>query len=157
MPANAPLPDPVEETFARMLASGMTPQLAYSESRIGVKGCTVDQAQRLPGMWTRVAWLKENPTVIEASKEVPVEFGIDPTAPKEEQIIALLLKDHQLARQMGQISAAARCAELIGKQQGMFVDRSEQKIDIRHAIAVRLDDAIKRVSQPKPALALPAK
>ena len=127
MPANAPLSEP-EETFAKMLATGMTPQLAYTESRIGIKGCTVDQAQRLPGVWTRAQWLKANKPVAEALKEAPVEFDIDPKSPRKEQIISMLLRDHQLARQMGQTSAAVKAAELIGKQIGMFIER--QQIDV---------------------------
>lgn len=158
MPANTPLAEP-EETFARLVAGGMSPQLAYAESRIGAKhACTVDQAQRLPGMWARVEWLKAQPKeVVEQVHEKRVEDDIDPSAPKEEQVIAMLIRDHKLACAMGQVSAAVRAAELIGKQQGMFVERSESKIDIRHAIAVRLDDAIKRVSAPKPVTALPGK
>ena len=156
MPANAALAEP-EETFAKLLASGMTPQLAYTESRIGVAhSCTVDQAQRLPGMWARVQWLKANQDKLPDARTPPPEFEIDPSAPKDEQVIGMLIRDHALACAMGQVSAAVRAAELIGKQQGMFVDRSEQKIDIRHQIAVRLDDAIKRVA-PRPVLALPSK
>jgi hypothetical protein len=157
MPASAPLSEP-EETFARMLASGLAPQQAYTESRIGVaKACTIDQAQRLPGMWGRVQWLKAQPPEVQkAIREPPPEYEIDPKAPKDEQVIGMLIRDHALACAMGQVSAAVRAAELIGKQQGMFIDRSEQKIDIRHAIAVRLDDAIKRVA-PRPVLALPSK
>ena len=148
MPANAALPEPEMEAFARMLASGMQPALAYTESRIGAaKACTVDQAQRLPGMWARVEWLKANQEKL-PEREKPPEFDIDPAAPKDEQIIGLLIRDHALACAMGQVSAAVRAAELIGKQQGMFVDRSEQKIDIRHAIAVRLDDLVGAVADP---------
>jgi hypothetical protein len=32
------------------------------------------------------------------------------------------------AEQLGQISAAARCEELIGRARGMFVDRGESKL-----------------------------
>lgn len=157
MPANAPLPEP-EETFAKLLAAGAAPTLAYTESRVGVAhSCTVDQAQRLPGMWARVQWLKANQDKLPDHRTPPPEFQIDPSAPKNEQVIGMLIRDHALACTMGQISAAIRAAELIGKENGMFVDRSEQKIDIRHAIAVRLDDAIKRVSASGQLIALPSK
>lgn len=154
--ASTPLTEP-EETFARLLAGGMTPQLAYSESRIGVKHtCTVDQAQRLPGMWARVEWLKAQPkeVVAEQAKEPDPVADLANISPTE--IKSMLIRDRHLARQMGQVSAAVRCTELLGKLDGMFVERTESKIDIRHAIAVRLDDAIKRVSAPKP-VALPSK
>lgn len=159
MAASAPLTEP-EETFARLLAGGATPQIAYAESGIGKKhACTVDQAQRLPGMWARVEWLKAQPKEVteEARQPLPVAdlANISPLEIKE-----MLIKDRQLARSMGQVAAAVRCTELLGKQEGMFVDRSEQKIDVTHTIASRLDEAIKRVSgrmidvTPK---ALPAK
>jgi hypothetical protein len=121
-----------------------------------LKACTIDQAQRLPGMWARVEWLKAQPKeVTEEAKQPEPVVDLANISPLE--IKAMLIKDRSLARQMGQVAAAVRCTELLGKQEGMFVDRSEQKIDIRHAIAVRLDDAIKRVSGAKPVLALPAK
>lgn len=129
MPANAPLPEAECEAFARLLSSGVTPQLAYTESRVGVlKACTIDQAQRLPGMWARVEWLKANQVVQVALTEKPMELDIDPKSPRKEQIISMLLRDHQLARQMGQTSAAVKAAELIGKQIGMFIER--QQIDV---------------------------
>jgi len=145
MPANVPLQEP-DETFAKMLATGLAPQQAYTESRIGVThSCSVDQAMRLPGVWSRVQWLKANPSLPEVPREPPIELGLDPSQIAPTDIKRMLLKDHALACAMGQVSAAVRAAELLGKEEGMFIDRSEQKIDIRHAIAVRLDDAIRRV------------
>ena len=48
MPANAPLPEAEAETFARLIAQGVAPQLAYTESRIGLaKACTVAEAQKV--------------------------------------------------------------------------------------------------------------
>jgi len=147
MAANAPLPEP-EETFAKMVASGMAPQLAYSESRIGAaKACTVDQAQRLPGMWARVQWLKENQAKIEPEKPQP-EHLIDPKNVSPIDVMKMLLHDHAIARQMGQTSAAVRAAELLGKQLGMFVDRQQVDITIldklelheQRALAAALED-----------------
>lgn len=155
MPVNAPLAEP-EETFAKYLAQGMEPGLAYNQSRIGVaRTCTVDQAQRLPGMWARVQWLKQNQEVV-APEEDPLEVEIIRAGANnvgDHQVMELLVKDHYAARKMGQMAAAIKAAELIGKQKGMFADNVNVKADVRHLIAVRLDDAVKRIS---PTITIPA-
>jgi hypothetical protein len=45
----------------------------------------------------------------------------------------MLIEDRELARQNGQSSAAIRATELLGKELGMFVDRS----DNRHRVEPR--------------------
>ena len=42
-------------------------------------------------------------------------------------MMEMLLADRELARQNGQAGAAIRAAELLGKELGMFVDRSDNK------------------------------
>jgi len=154
MSANTPLPEP-RETFARLLARGSDPATAYNESRIGVtEECTVDQAKKLPGVWARVEWLKR--TMADMPRPARIEDGLTAKTITNEHVIDLLIADHALACQMGQVSAAAKCAELIGKEKGMFVERSNVQVDIRHMIALRLDEAIKRVDAV-PALTLPSK
>ena len=150
MPANTPLPEP-EETFCRLVARGTDPVTAYSESRIGVvKACTVDQAKKLPGVWARIEWLRRTAVVEERAPQP--EDGLSAKTINNANVIDLLIADHVIARGMGQMSAAVKCAELIGKEKGMFVERSNVQVDIRHLIAVRLDDALKRVGNPLPAL-----
>jgi hypothetical protein len=48
----------------------------------------------------------------------------------------MLLADRELARKNGQSSAAIRATELLGKELGMFVDRS----DNRHRVEKRFSD-----------------
>ena len=51
-------------------------------------------------------------------------------------IMDMLLADRELARKNGQSSAAIRATELLGKELGMFVDRS----DNRHRVEKRFSD-----------------
>ena len=123
-----PLEEP-KETYAKLLASGMQPATAYVESRVGAAyACTVQDAVNLPGVRIRVAWLKANKSMVADPPPLPAETLIDPKNITPLDVLKLLLKDHALAVQMGQSSAAVRAAELIGKQMGMFVDR--QQIDV---------------------------
>ena len=48
----------------------------------------------------------------------------------------MLIDDRELARKNGQSSAAIRATELLGKELGMFVDRS----DNRHRVQKRFSD-----------------
>jgi hypothetical protein len=127
MAASDPLPEP-RETFCRLLARGSDPVAAYSESRIGVEGVTVDQAKKLPGVWARVEWLKR--TALDAPAERQPEDGLSSKTVRNEHVIDLLIRDHAIARQMGQMSAAVKCAELIGKEKGMFVERKQIDVSI---------------------------
>ena len=122
-----PLDEP-KETFAKLVASGMPPAMAYAESRIGAAyACTVQDANNLPGVRERVAYLKANPAAQPAAPTSP-ESLLDPKNITPLDVLKMLIRDHALAAQMGQVSAAVRCAELIGKQMGMFIDR--QQIDL---------------------------
>lgn len=114
----SPLPASKEE-FAKLLAVDVEPGEAYRKSGVGVFGMTVSEVTRSADVQSRVAWLKAHPETARSTSE-PV---IAPNKVGKMDVIAMLLKDRELARSTGQASAAVRAGELIGKELGMFIDR----------------------------------
>jgi hypothetical protein len=77
-------------------------------------------------------------------QEKAVERAIDEAAITRTDVIRMLIEDHSLAREKGQIGAAIRAAELLGKQLGMFVERHELTLEQRIAMMTdeqRLEEA----------------
>lgn len=116
--ASAPLNPPSLEQFARLLATGVEASEAYRTSGVGgALACTVREAERRPDVQARVAVLRSAP------KDEVDEPKLDPRRIGKLDVIAMLLKERELARATGQAAPAVRATELIGKELGMFVDR----------------------------------
>ncbi len=143
MSTNPLKPDSVEQ-FARLLAVGVEAGEAYRKSGVGAAlACTVRDAERRPEILARVAVLKGSG--LTADEGDPI---IDVRRLDEPTVLGMLLKDRELARSTGQASAAVRASELIGKQKGLFVDRKDVNLNVNTQLAIRLDEAIKRVARP---------
>lgn len=125
--ADTPLrPDSLEQ-FARLLAVGVEASEAYRKSGVGATlACTVREAEARPEIRARVAAIK----AAGEAEPVPAEPRLDPKRVGKADVIAMLLRDRELARSTGQASAAVRAGELIGKELGMFVDRRQVDLTI---------------------------
>lgn len=139
--ADTPLkPDSLEQ-FARLLALGVEAGEAYRKSGVGAAlACTVRDAERKPEIQARVAALKASGEAM-----VGADMPIEVSKLSEPTVLEMLLRDRELARSTGQASAAVRASELIGKQKGMFVERKDVNLNVNTMLAVRLDEAIRRV------------
>ena len=73
-----------------------------------------------------------------------VERAIGETALSQTAIIRMLVADRELAREKGQVAAAIRAAELLGKIIGIFIDRREQggPGDFAHLSDAELDEQL---------------
>ena len=104
-----------------------------------VKGAKLEDAHKAAGLSgnRKSAWqIRQRPDVIRRIEEIlhqrdqveakAVERAISETALTRTGILRMLVADHELARERGQLAAAIRAAELLGKMLGVFVERSEQ-------------------------------
>jgi hypothetical protein len=103
------------EKFAQGLAQGMSAAEAYRQAGYEVKGNVAEAAAsrllRDVKVASRVEELKQRAAVsVQISREWVLEQLVD---------------NLKLAKDTGQIAPANRAAELLGKELGMFVDRSE--------------------------------
>jgi hypothetical protein len=129
---------PCLERFAVLVASGVTAPDAYQRAGVALElGITVRQAEQRSA--ERVAALRRAP----ASGAVAVT-----AKPAEESVREMLLADRELARTTGQASAAVKAAELVGKLDGLFIERKQVDMNVSMQLASRLDEAIRRVAGP---------
>src|ERR1700720_804534 len=110
------------ERFAQELAAGKNPGEAYAAAGFRPDRANAQRLQQKDHIGLRVAAILANRDRIE---EKAVERAIERTAITKADVIGMLIEDRQLARANTQASAAIRAAELIGKELGMFVNRSE--------------------------------
>jgi phage terminase small subunit len=104
-----------------------------------VKGAKLEDAHRAAGLSgnRKSAWkIRQRADVIRRIEELldqrdqveakVVERAISEAALTRTGILRMLVADHELARERGQLAAAIRAAELLGKILGVFIERSEQ-------------------------------
>ena len=127
------------EKFSQLVASGVSATQAYVSCGYSESGAaqSANNLRKKPEVAARVSELKEMAGYSSAQASAFNRMGV---------LHRLDLLSRK-AEEAGQFSAAARCQELIGKELGMFVDRSEQKHtikrleDIPHEV---LEEAIRR-------------
>jgi ribosomal protein S4 len=124
------------ERFAVLVASGVTAPDAYQRAGVALElGITVRQTEQRSA--ERVAELRRSGSVVAAAAK-----------PAEESVREMLLADRDLARSTGQASAAVKAAELVGKLDGLFIERKQVDMNVSMQLASRLDEAIRRVAGP---------
>lgn len=105
------LSNPRHERFAQELASGKPQSAAYEAAGYKPDEPNASRLTRNDKVRARVAELQTKAAVrAEITKA---------------DVLAMLIEDRKLARDLEQTSAAIRAAELLGKEIGMFVDRKE--------------------------------
>ena len=154
MAADKPL-TPESEKFARLLAVGVEQGEAYRRSGVGVLGSTVAATAGRPEIVARIRWLREHEDGGEA--DAPREPALDPKRVGKVDVIAMLLRDRELARSTGQASAAVRAGELIGKELGMFVDRKVVDLTILDKMSIDEQKSLLAALEELPAATAPSK
>jgi hypothetical protein len=119
-----------------------------------VKGAKLEDAHRAAGLAgnRKSAWkIRQRADVIRRIEELlerreqieakAVERAIGETALNRTEILRMLVADRELARERGQMGAAIRAAELLGKALGIFIERHEQGApgDFSHLSDAELD------------------
>jgi phage terminase small subunit len=99
------------EIFAQELARGRSATDAYEAAGYKRDSGHSSRLAAIGRIRERVTELKEG-----AALRVGLERA---------DVLAMLMQERELARERGQLSAAIRATELIGRELGMFVERSE--------------------------------
>lgn len=129
MSADAPLSPSQREQFAQLLARGLDQHEAYRKSGIGALGVPLPAAIDTE-INARAEYLAAQPDAPEY--QLPALDARDMT---REQLMAAMLVDHRKAFDNGQMSAAVRAMELIGKLSGFFEERPATAV-VENKIAV---------------------
>jgi phage terminase small subunit len=126
------LRNPRHEKFSQLLASGVNATRAYVSCGYSENGAAQSASNLLKNteVAARISELKEMAAYSSAQESVLNRTRV------------LHRLDHlsRKAEEAGQLSVAARCEELLGKELGMFVERSEQQQTIK-----RLEDVPQEV------------
>lgn len=113
-----PIENPRWEKFAQLLFDGMGQSEAYVAA--GYDATT-------PGsIKVGASHLADNEAVIARVRELQVRAARRSEI-KKSDVVNWLIEDRKLARELKQVAASIRAAELVGKEIGMFVDRKEIK------------------------------
>jgi len=141
----AVLNNPRHEKFSQLVASGIKPaeanvSLGYS------KGGAPQSANNL----LKRTDVRERVNEIQslAARSTAEEVAFD-----QKRVLNRLDVLGRKAEELGQISAAVRCEELIGKQRGMFVDRNEHSFAWDGDFAKLNDQQLETVKQQLQAIA----
>jgi hypothetical protein len=119
----AVLVNPRHERFAQLVAGGIRPGAAYVSLGYSRRGAPQSAAklQQRSDVRSRI-----DEILASAAQTVAAEVAFD-----QQRVLSRLDVLGRKAEELKQISAAVRCEELIGKERGMFVERSEQVKKIR--------------------------
>ena len=121
------------ERFAQALAAGKSAVDAYELAGYRRNRGHASTLRRNPKLLKRVDEILETQGQIQGRGALA---AIERAKLTKTTVIDMLIADRELARKNGQSSAAIRATELLGKELGMFVDRS----DNRHRIEKRFSD-----------------
>lgn len=121
MPA---LENPKHERFAQALAAGKSAVDAYECSGYRRNRGHASTLRKNPELLKRVDEILESRGQIQGRGALA---AIERARLSKTTVIEMLLADRELARQNGQSSAAIRATELLGKELGMFVERSANR------------------------------
>jgi len=111
-----PLRNPRHEKFSQLVASGIKPAEVYVSLGYSQGGAPQSANKLLKRTDVRE---RVNEIQSLAARSTAEEVAFD-----QKRVLSRLDVLSRKAEDLGQISAAAKCEELIGKQRGMFVDRS---------------------------------
>ena len=118
------LSNPKHELFAQELAKGTSCGEAYVAAgyRANRGNAATLKAQQI--ISKRVVELQEHSVLLctRATEKAAEALSID-----KEWIMRSLQEDRLMARQNGQLAPAIRALELLGKELGMFIERSENR------------------------------
>lgn len=113
-----PIDNPRHEKYAQALFNGVTQSEAYVAA--GFDATTPNSIK------VGASHLADNPAVQMRIRELQVRAARRSEI-KKSDVLDWLIQDRNLARDLKQVAASIRAAELIGKELGMFVDRKEIK------------------------------
>jgi hypothetical protein len=116
------LRNPRHEKFSQLIASGIKPAEAYVSLGYSKAGAPQSANNLLKRTDVRER-LNEIQSLAAQSSAEEVAFD-------QKRVLNRLDVLSRKAEELGQISAAARCEELIGKHRGMFVDRTALQWDL---------------------------
>jgi hypothetical protein len=111
------LRNPRHEKFSQLIASGIKPTEAYTSLGYSKAGA----AQSANNLLKRTD-VRERVNEIQS---LAAQSSAEEVAFDQKRVLNRLDVLSRKAEELGQIAAAARCEELIGKHRGMFVDRSD--------------------------------
>jgi hypothetical protein len=124
----ASLSNPRHEKFSRLVASGMIPTAAYISLGYSAKGAP----QSANNLLKRADVRGRVDEILQAAAVSTVaEIAFD-----QQRVLNRLDILSRKAEDLGQISAAVRCEELIGKHRGMFIDRQVADVAISNEPSV---------------------
>src|SRR6266436_3454746 len=118
------LENPKHERFAQALAAGKTAVDAYEAAGYRRNRGHAATLRKNPKLLKRVDEILETRGQIQGRGALA---AIERVRLTKTAVMDMLMADRELARKNGQASAAIRAAELLGKELGMFVDRSDNK------------------------------
>lgn len=129
------------EKFAQGIARGMTLTAAgiaagWSEH---TASAAAHRASKRPEVQARVAEIRVSLDAARAEAMVAVEM------PTREQVLRQLLEACEVAKRGGQLQQQLRAIELIGKELGMFVQRSS--VEVSSPLAALSAEALLALSQ----------
>jgi phage terminase small subunit len=134
MPA---LPNPRWERFAQELANGQPATRAYVLAGYRSNSGNAATLKAQQSVSKRVKELLAHREEIEAKG---IARAIEQRGITRGDVLAMLIEDRRLAREQGQIGAAVRAAELLGKELGMFIDRKHLDVSVEQRIAAMTDE-----------------
>jgi hypothetical protein len=116
------LSNPRHEKFSQLVASGIKPTEAYISLGYSAKGAPQSANKLLKRTDVRE---RVNEILQAAAVSTSAEIAFD-----QQRVLNRLDILSRKAEDLGQISAAVRCEELIGKYRGMFIDRQVADVAI---------------------------
>ena len=122
------LSNPRHEKFSRLVASGMIPTAAYISLGYSTKGAPQSANNLLKRGDVRG---RVDEILQAAAVSTVAEIAFD-----QQRVLNRLDILSRKAEDLGQISAAVRCEELIGKHRGMFIDRQVADVAISNEVSV---------------------
>jgi phage terminase small subunit len=126
------LKNPRHERFAQLVASGVRPGEAYVALGYSKNGAAQSAARLIQRTDIRK---RLDDILASAAQSVAAEVAFD-----QKRVLSRLDVLGRKAEELKQFSAAVRCEELIGKERGMFVERSEQVKKIRSVRDMDLEE-----------------
>ena len=120
--------NPRHEKFSQLVASGIKPTEAYISLGYSAEGAPQSANKLLKRIDVRE---RVNEILQAAAVTTATEIAFD----QQRVLNRLHILSHK-AEGLGQISAAVRCEELIGKHRGMFIDRRVADVAISSEVSV---------------------
>jgi hypothetical protein len=122
------LSNPRHEKFCQLVASGIKPTAAYGSLGYSSKGASqsANNLRKRSDVRGRVDEILQV-----AAVNTVAEIAFD-----QQRVLNRLDVLSHKAEDLGQISVAVRCEELIGKHRGMFVDRQVAEVAISSGLSI---------------------